>query len=203
MCGRLSEGLSWHEIVELYDLTLGTNAPATRAADDDICPSENAIVIRQHGGARDAIPMHWSLVPGAKYATYNARVEGIREKRSYKDAIRHRRCLVPVTSYFEWKGPRGRTNRYRISMINGAPFTLGGIWEQSIKNRKPITSFAIITTTPNRKLASVHDRMPVIISPDNFETWLNGTVDDALNLAVAYPGERMIARNESPQLDLF
>jgi putative SOS response-associated peptidase YedK len=203
MCGRLSEGLTWHEIIELYDLTAAGGLPVRRSGEDDIYPAQDSIVIRQKDGIREAMLMHWSLVPGAKYATYNARVEGILERRSFKEAIRQRRCLIPVNSYYEWKGPRGRANRYRISMKNGAAFSIGGIWNESIKNRKPIISFALVTTTPNAELAPVHDRMPVIIAPGDFDAWLNGSVDDALGLAVAYPGAEMMAQNESPQLDLF
>ena len=94
------------------------------------------------------------------------------ESPLWGDAIRRRRCLIPVNAFYEWdqNQPKGRRNRYRIE-THEAAFTLGGIYEVSQDGEMFLS---VCTTDPNEKMAGIHHRMPVIIAPDEAEQWLFG-----------------------------
>ena len=124
----------------------------------------------------------------------NARSETITEKPAFRNAFKNRRCLVPADGFFEWKKDREKTP-FRILMKNRAPFSMAGIWDQwSAPDGGIIQSFSILTTGPNELMATIHDRMPVILRQEEEENWLKGS-DPALLLKLLrpYPGGEMEA----------
>jgi putative SOS response-associated peptidase YedK len=120
----------------------------------------------------------WFLKAKRRDGIINVRAETLQEKHTFDADVRQRRCLVLADGFYEWKtATRGAKIPYRIVMKNGSPFAFAGIWESNDVGGVPdVKTFAIITTTPNSALAPIHNRMPVILRPDEERLWLS---DDA------------------------
>jgi putative SOS response-associated peptidase YedK len=137
----------------------------------------------------------------------NARGEGIASKRTFAQAYARRRCLVPIDNFFEWRSTQVPKQPYAVTMADGAPFALGGIWSgyRDKESGSWIRNFAVVTTAANDLIRGIHDRMPVIIAPENYERWL-GIEPDPHDLLAPYPAELMTmwpisARVNSPRHD--
>jgi putative SOS response-associated peptidase YedK len=180
----------------------------------NVAPTQRIVVIPTVDGQRQARRMRWGLVPywakdikiGA--SLINARAEGIESKPAFRGAFKSRRCLIPADGFYEWQsGPRGK-QPYRITLADGAMFAFAGLWERW---RNPATddwieSCCIVTCDTNELTAKFHDRMPVIIAAEDYDTWLTGTPEQALTLLNPYPAEEMRAypvssRVNSPRND--
>ena len=155
---------------------------------------------------REFMQARWGLVPfwakdaaiGAKMI--NARAEGIAEKPAFRAAFRARRCLVPADGFFEWRAtPQGK-RPYWVGLKGGTsdeppPFAFAGLWERWTKapDGAPLESCTIVTTEANALLRPIHDRMPVILAPAAYASWLDPAtpLPDALALLKPYPAEAM------------
>ena len=126
--------------------------------------------------------------------------------------MRKRRCLVPVDGYYEWKKTSSGKAPYRFEMKHGGPFALGGLWEHWEDEGGTLLTCALLTTEPNPTAASVHRRMPVIISPEHYELWMDPRspkeevqrllgpwADDAL---ITFPVSRRVNSPRNDDLDL-
>ena len=113
---------------------------------------------------------------------------------TFRDAYRQRRCIVPVDGFFEWKAIKGQKAKqpYAIAMKDGSPFGLGGLWEnwKDPSTGESIRTFAIVTTDANELVAEIHDRMPLIIAPSDYERWLSDDPDPG-DLMRPFPAEPM------------
>jgi len=194
MCGLYTERSKAELLRRRYDAEgdLFDWTPPERIARTDRAPVVRATA---QGGRRIDI-LRFGLVPrwaddariGAKLV--NARGETVAEKPAFRDAFRRRRCLVPAEGYFEWMAVAGRKQPYRIAPADGQPMTFAGLWErwQPPDEAAPVDSFAIVTTTPAPAIAEIHDRMPVILAPEAYDTWLAGEPAAALALVRPYAG---------------
>ena len=108
----------------------------------------------------------------------NARSETVATKPSFRRAFRSRRCLVVADGFYEWQKTVGKKQPYYIRLNNDRPFGLAGLWERWEKQGTPIESCTILTTTPNELMMPIHDRMPVIIPPDQYDLWLDPARND-------------------------
>jgi putative SOS response-associated peptidase YedK len=125
--------------------------------------------------------MKWGLVPSwAKEESVgtkmiNARAEGIEQKPSFKRPLRSQRCLLPASAFFEWQGTtKGAKTKYRIGHKDGEMFGLAGLYDVwKSPNGHELTTCTIITCQPNVVLAPIHNRMPVILLPDDEDAWLD------------------------------
>ncbi len=124
--------------------------------------------------------MKWGLVPSwardetTGYKMINARAEGIEQKPSFKRALLSQRCIIPASAIFEWKGNPGHKTKYRIARSDGEMFGLAGlfdIWCSPSGNE--LKTCTIITTTPNEVIEPIHNRMPVILLPEDEDAWIN------------------------------
>ena len=198
MCGRYSftTSLKAGEVV----LPEG-DAAINLAPRYNIAPSQYCPVIPQKD-SRQIYLFRWGLIPfwakdiSIGYKMINARSETITEKSSYKSPFQKSRCLVLADSFYEWKG-KGKTKQpFRILMRSRQPFYFAGLYsEWKSPEGNLIPSYTIITTEPNELVASIHNRMPVILAKDAALTWLTaGTEEiDLLNLLRPYPVEEMEA----------
>jgi putative SOS response-associated peptidase YedK len=162
----------------------------------NIAPTQAAPVIRVgRDGAREAAMLRWGLVPfwadnlaiGNKMI--NARSEGVATKPAFREAIRQRRCIVPASGFYEWRGAPGRKQPFAITLPSRALFGFAGLWERwKPAAGEPVETFTILTTDANEAVAKVHDRMPVILAQEAHETWLTGEQADALALLGPYAG---------------
>jgi len=162
----------------------------------NIAPTQEAPVIRVRDGSREAAMLRWGLVPfwakdlAVGNKMINARSEGVESKPAFRDAVQQRRCIVPATGFFEWRGEPGRKQPFAITLPDRPMFGYAGLWEswRPRKGAEPVETFTIVTTDANEAVAAVHDRMPVILRKDDEEMWLSGDAVEARKLLTPYSG---------------
>lgn len=152
-------------------------------------------------GKRKLEMLHWGLIPSwAKdpevgNKMINARAETVAEKPSYRKAFKERRCLILADGFYEWQKTDSGKQPFYIRMEDESPFAFAGLWE-SWQNGREIRSCTIITTSPNEVAAQVHNRMPVILHPEDYEMWLDPDFDEReplTTLLKPFPAEAMEA----------
>jgi len=135
----------------------------------------------------------WGLIPSWAKDTsvgnrmINARAEGITEKPAYRRAVARRRCLIPADAFYEWQRRTGRDGKpagklpFAVRRRDGQPMALAGIWEvwrdPEDTEAAPVRSCAIVTTSANHLMAPIHDRMPAILEPTDWDAWLDPATD--------------------------
>src|SRR3954467_4753406 len=197
MCGRYTVR-SIQPIAELFGIAL----PPEFQPRFNIAPTQDVPVVRAaEGGGRRADLLHWGLVPGwaadpsVGNRMINARAETAAERPAFREAMRQRRCLAPADGFYEWKVSPGekRKQPHLIRMKGDRPFALGGLWEHWDRDGHDLNSFTILTTSPNELVADIHDRMPVIVAPADFDRWLDPavTADGVKDLLRPYPASEM------------
>ena len=119
----------------------------------------------------------------------NARAESVAEKPAFRHALEKRRCIVPATGFYEWQGAPGHKQPYAVTFPDQPVFGFAGLWERwRPEGADPVETFAIVTTEANEAVASIHDRMPVILSPEQADTWLTGDAAQARAILEPYSG---------------
>jgi putative SOS response-associated peptidase YedK len=123
---------------------------------------------------------------------FNARAETLTASPAFRDALLRKRCLVPVDGFYEWRREGSERQPYSIGRADGRPLVLAGLWAGW---RDPATetirrTFTIVTTTPNDTMATIHDRMPVMLDDDHWHAWLDPSVSDAGELLAILDGAR-------------
>ena len=146
----------------------------------NIAPSQPVEIVRlDHKRERELTLVRWGLIPSwvkepGQVSMINARAETAAEKPSFRGAMRHRRCLIPADGYYEWQGANGQKRPYLLRPKAGGPIALAGLWEHWLgADGSEIETMAVLTVQANAAAARVHDRMPVILAPDQYETWLD------------------------------
>ena len=120
----------------------------------------------------------WSKDPSIGARMINARAETARDKLSFRAAFKRRRCLVPVDGFYEWKREGKAKQPYYITMGHNQPFAVAGLWEHwEGRDGSVLESCTLLTTEPNELMETLHNRMPVIIAPEDFEMWLDAKED--------------------------
>jgi putative SOS response-associated peptidase YedK len=201
MCGRFTNRYTWRELYELY--VLSTDFPPSNFQPRyNIAPTQEVPVVRLHNGARDLLTMKWGLVPSfakdlsGAAKSINARAETVATKPMFKSAFLRRRCLVPADGFYEWKKEGKAKLPYFITLKDKAPFAFAGLWEwwRQRTGAPDVLTFTIVTTTANTLVAPLHDRMPVILTPEQWPIWLaEKPVSPGQLQAVLkqYPADRM------------
>ena len=203
MCGRFFRTeVSYGEYLAHFDLYRCEDFPGVEAA-YNVAPTQTAPVVRQRAeaGQAELVLARWGLVPTwwnkplkqMKFSTFNARSETAATSRIFRNAYRRRRCLVPVSGYYEWSGPKGRKTPYAIGCRNRRWFCLGGLWESAVVAGEPLDTFTILTTVPNELMAEIHNRMPVIVHPRDHARWLDANGGDVADLCGPYAAVEMEA----------
>ncbi len=181
MCGRLSLTHSFSEIVALYNLTSKASsnemAPPPRY---NIAPTQPIMMVEQTSQSRASILVRWGLMPGwvkepDKFTLLiNARSETVAEKPSFRNAMRHRRTLVPASGFYEWRRTGTKSQPYWVRPRDGGIITIAGLMETwSGADGTEIDTGCLLTTHANESFSKIHHRLPVIIQPDNFDRWLD------------------------------
>ena len=165
----------------------------------NIAPTQQAPVIANLRGTNRVELFQWGLVPWwAKDISIgnrmiNSRAESLAEKSTFKQLLNNRRCLVLADGFYEWR----KEGKGKVPMLfklkGGEPFVFAGLWDSWKKpDGQTLRTYTIVTTEPNEMLASVHNRMPVMLSDSNALEWLNGSeIDHALSLLRPFPAELM------------
>lgn len=192
MCGRFTFAAAPEIVAELFELrevpelTPRYNVAPTQLVATVLCESDPARAVRNvTASPRSFRMMRWGLIPswaddpaiGSRMI--NARAETLSSKPAFRSAFKRRRCLILADGFYEWKKLERRKQPYHIRLRDGTPFAFAGLWERwSGADGVPVDSCTVITTEPNELLATVHDRMPVILNPVDYGTWLSVTDED-------------------------
>ena len=201
MCGRYSLTSSPTELAKRFEFEFDSDGETVRPR-FNIAPTQQVLTV-VGGETRRATFMRWGLIPRwAKDAStgrplINARAETVAEKPSFRDSLKNRRCLVLADGFYEWQKV-GETKRpMRVVMRSGEPFAFAGLWsEWKDPAGNPIESCAIITTTPNEVLRSIHHRMPAILPEELEGPWLDDAYDNDFPLTeflAPHPADAMKA----------
>jgi putative SOS response-associated peptidase YedK len=177
MCGRFSLTLSSEDLLEYFLLSEGYNLEPRY----NIAPSQEITAVRLEEGQRRLVSLHWGLIPfwaddrKIGYRTINARSETAHKSPAFRAAFRSRRCLIPATGFFEWDKLQGSRQPFFIYRTDGKPMTFAGLWEhwEDKEGKEFIESCTILTTDAAEPVARLHDRMPVILEPGDFDLWLD------------------------------
>ena len=201
MCGRFTQTAPPDVIAEHFHL----DEPPLFKPRYNIAPSQQVAAIRiNHDAAkRECIMLRWGLIPSwAKdpkigNQCINAKAETVAEKPSFRSAFKKRRCLVIADGFYEWQIHGTRKQPMWIGLRDRRPFAFAGLWEHWSPNHgEPIESCTIITTQPNVLMQSIHNRMPVILAPQDYETWLDPAFQQVATLNTLlrpFPAEHMTA----------
>ncbi len=202
MCGRFALGLPAKLLAALF----GLEEPEDWEPRFNIAPSQPVLAVRAAGERNLAwIRPIWGLVPvwasgrSDFKPLINARAETITEKASFREAFRQRRCLIPADGFFEWqKAGRGKVP-FCFHRRERRPFAFAGVWEPGRGDSH--STCTIVTTRANVIVASIHDRMPVMLTESSFNDWLQGTSDTALALCGPFPDEDMVCERVSARVN--
>jgi putative SOS response-associated peptidase YedK len=171
----------------------------------NIAPTQQiaTVSVNSESSERQFKMLRWGLIPswakdakmGAKLI--NARAETVAEKPAFRSAFKKRRCLILADGFYEWKTQDGEKQPFYFRWENGEPFAFAGLWEHWEKGEgEPIESCTILTTEANELMRPIHDRMPVILEPKNYEQWLDPEakkIELLQSFLQPYPSEEMTA----------
>lgn len=176
MCGRFVRHTNVQTLARLLDTLNTIDLPASY----NIAPSMRVLAARldrkQH---REMTALRWGLIPyWAKdptiaYRTINARAETVASKPAFRDPFKRSRCLIPADGFYEWQKTATGKQPYFIQLESGQPMVFAGLWDSWRHGDEPLETCTIITCDASADLKALHDRMPVQVAPDDFETWLN------------------------------
>ena len=217
MCGRFTYLYKWrdiHRLLSIHDAPFQTELPLRY----NVAPTQDApVAVQTAEGKREIRMLRWGLIPwwakdeSGAGKMINARAEGVATKPAFREAFKQRRCLVPVSGFYEWQktGDSKRKQPWYIRVRGGEPFCMAGVWERwKSPDRGDVHTFAVITTEPNDLMRPLHDRMPVILPPSSFDRWLNhdGPADSLACMLMPFPAAAMEAyrvstRVNSPRID--
>jgi putative SOS response-associated peptidase YedK len=221
MCGRYVRKSTRREIAAWFaaeDLDAVEWGVSYNVAPQTFQP---VVRLNRDTGMREITLMRWGLIPywskdsKIAFSTINAKAETVATAPAFRDAFKHRRCLVPADAFYEWQklDPKHK-QPFAIALANQEPYGFAGVWERwkDPQTREWLETFSIITTDPNQLVAPLHNRMPVIIERKDYARWLGGgdASQPPLDLLRPFPAEQMIAwkvdravgnvRNDTAQL---
>jgi putative SOS response-associated peptidase YedK len=211
MCGRITNTFEFSRIRLRWnvDNDLPLYFPRYNIAPEqtDSGSEQKVPVIVRRDNRNECRPMHWGLIPNwAKDPTVgtrmiNARAETLTEKPAFKDIVGIRRCIIPADGFYEWRKEGKRKVPMWLHLNSEEPFGLAGLWDVwRNPSGKRIESFTIITTEPNELVRPIHNRMPVILRPEDEDAWLDVSrtlFGKVRSLLKPYPAELMDAHDVS------
>lgn len=196
MCGRFTLRTPLNVLMRQFNLSAQTEWQLPLRY--NIAPTQDIAVIVATEQGRELEMMRWGLIPSwskdpsSGPPLFNARSETVAEKPSFRTALKRRRCLIPADGFYEWKKEGKLKLPFYIRRSDEQPFAFAGLWEQWQDTR----SCTILTTTPNELMKPLHDRMPVILSPNDYDIWLDAEANEPAKLSYLYepfPASELIA----------
>lgn len=176
MCGRFTSFLSPEILAAVFDV----QTPQFVEPRYNIAPTQQVAVVRCHEDGRNRLDrLKWGLIPpwakepGIGNHLINARSETVSEKPAFRQAIKYHRCIIPASGFYEWLLVDKHKQAYYVHATDNTPLGLAGLWERwNAPDGTVLESFCILTTSANKLMENIHDRMPVILSPDTYALWL-------------------------------
>jgi putative SOS response-associated peptidase YedK len=222
MCGRFAQPRSSEELARIFGATDTASLPGERY---NVAPTDEVSAVVEHHGDRAVEAFRWGLVPvfasgpreGARLI--NARAETVEASPAFRAPFRRWRCIVPADAFYEWRregvpglpttparsGRRGRSDPFAVRPRDGGILALAGLWSvwRDPETAARLYSCTILTTAPNALLAPIHDRMPVILDPTDWDAWLHEEtpIEDLRPLLVPAPEGTLEAYPVSPAVN--
>lgn len=203
MCGRFARRSTQQVLADWFGVDFEDMpwfGPTFNAAPQSVQP---VVRLGRDSGAREFAMLRWGLVPfWAKdpktgLSTINARAEEAASKPAFREALKKRRCLVPADAFYEWQKVSARTRRpFAIALKSREPYAFAGLWERwQPKQSEPLETFTILTSDPNEIVEPLHNRMPVILEPRDYERWLDPGDPERppIDLLRPFPADKMQA----------
>jgi putative SOS response-associated peptidase YedK len=186
MCGRVTQFDRHAEIPRRLGLRLPESPPRYNVA-----PTQPVAAVRRVDGALRCEALRWGLVvprpgrppePGTGHV--NARAETVATLPAFRDAVRSRRCLVPVDGFYEWRNDGQVAVPFYFERADGGPLAMAGLWASHLDEKGSLmATLCLVTTSPNRDMSPIHGRMPVLLTEADWQTWLAESPLDATTLA--------------------
>lgn len=199
MCGRFTLNATPEVIAktfnlqEIPDLTLRYN----------IAPGQKIAIVRYFEGHNRLDLFNWGLTTDNTHPIISIRSETVHDEPSFSHAIKHNRCVIPATGFFEWKTEDNMTQPYYVRLLNSGIMGFAGIWESGItEDGTAVETCCILTTTSNDLIQPIYERMPVILPPEEYGFWLDNDVHHPIELQrlyQPYQSDLMVA-HEVPDL---
>jgi putative SOS response-associated peptidase YedK len=196
MCGRFSLAVTPKELARSFDLETVPDFPARY----NIAPTQPvAVILRTNDQPKRHLRlMRWGLIPAwAKDPAIanrliNARAETVAEKPSFRTAFKRRRCLIPASGFFEWQKTKAGKQPFYFRPQDGGLFAIAGLWE----SWQDIETCTLLTTEANQLLEPIHERMPVLLKPEDYDQWLDLKTQGTAALQALlqpFPADQMLA----------
>lgn len=190
MCGRFAITLPNDAMAQLFNAAPTNDLP--EVPNFNVCPTTQVHVVRSDAGQRKLVAMRWGFIPNWYKAPnggpllINARAETIADKPAFKAACRERRCLIPVSGFYEWtKDTDGNRLPWFIQEKDRGILAMAGIWQDWTLEGETLRTCAIVTTGANASMSKIHHRMPVIVAPNQWPLWLGEAGHGAARLMTA------------------
>ena len=182
MCGRFTQNYTWQQVNEFLSVI---GALLNLRPRYNIAPTTTIDVVRlNQQDERELVRMRWGLVPGwwskplkEVPATFNARAETVAQKPMFRNAFTQRRCIIPASGFYEWTGEKGSKVPHLFSAADGSPvLAFAGLWDRwrDKASGEDVLSATIIVSSASEWMTPYHDRMPVLLMPEQFDAWLKG-----------------------------
>lgn len=190
MCGRFTLTASFTEIIQRFEIDAAIQEELYNP-NYNVAPSQSVLAVINDGIHNRLGYLRWGLIPPWSkdlkigYKMINARSETLTEKPSYRNAFKKKRCLIIADSFYEWKRHEDKTKTpMRIKLKDNDLFAMAGLWETwKSPEGESIHSCSVITTKPNNLVKDIHDRMPVILNPEEEKIWLDPSLDNTTQLS--------------------
>src|SRR6266702_1239184 len=197
MCGRFTLNIPSEVLAKTFRLT---EVPEYEPR-YNIAPSQSVPAVRHIGDHNHFDFLKWGLIPSGTnditHSSINARSETAHEKPMFAHALKYNRCIIPSSGFYEWGSQGEHKQPYYIRLLHSSVMGFAGLWEKWIDHDGlEVETCCILTTVANEIMKPIHDRMPVILQPDNYNLWLNRNMHDPHELNRLYkpfPPDQMIA----------
>jgi putative SOS response-associated peptidase YedK len=189
MCGRFN--VASDPTARLFMLLMGEDVEIPDLY--NVAPTDDAPVVRERKDGREVAMLRWWLIPywskepKTRYATFNARAESLERSSAFKGPFERRRCLVPISGFYEWQSEDGKKIPYYVRPTEEPGIILPGVWDHWRGEDETVESFTIVTTKVHEKLEFLHDRMPAMLSLEDAERWLARDTDKPVLKAMLAP----------------
>jgi putative SOS response-associated peptidase YedK len=198
MCGRFAQPHSSEELARIFRARPTVDLPGQQF---NVAPTDEVAGVVEHHGERVIEPFRWGLVPwyaedrkGAA-RLINARAETVETTPAFRTSFAKRRLIVPAAAFYEWHRSGDRRIPFAVRRLDGDPLALAGVWAiwRDPETGERVYTCSILTTVPNRLVERVHDRMPVILAPDDWDRWLSPETPrpDLSSLLFPFPADEL------------
>lgn len=200
MCGRFAQPHSSEELARIFGARPTVDLPGERF---NVAPTDEVAGVVEHHGERLVEPFRWGLVPwyaeDRKSAArlINARAETVEKSPAFRTSFAKRRLIIPAAAFYEWHRTDGRRDPFAVRRRDGDPLALAGVWAiwRDPDTGERVYTCSILTTVPNDLIAPIHNRMPVILDPADWDLWLSeeAALKDVRELLFPFPADALDA----------